>query len=388
MDPTMTMFDDSIPPTQNLENSELFKKRKQLTGHSSDVDALTHVLKRPRYSLPLAYTLAVASKLVYEDTAVIKYELEKAGFDVERTFRPIAYHNVCAFIVEKDDDILLVFRGTNPLNIGNYLTNINIAMGEVRAPWGSMGEVHKGFWEAMGDPRPACATPAQAATVRIELSNTSLYRTIMSTLQAAIKIVQFLTKNLFQHVAEPVDNSYLGHDSDIRSYSMYAQGEQYIMSLINHSHSEKLVPDAKIKLRNGIQRPKRLFITGHSLGGALGTNSRYNITLYPPNPYTNEPVPLRPISYLHLSGLLNIHVIRRLISETWMRILFRAVFPFFFNDHFPSDYCHSLRNGTVNWVIVGTSGLHGGDEDEQRRLLTTSHRRCSMVDIKNDASRV
>jgi hypothetical protein len=41
--------------------------------------------------LSLAYTLAVASKLVYEDVEVIKHELKKAGFDVDRTFRPIAY---------------------------------------------------------------------------------------------------------------------------------------------------------------------------------------------------------------------------------------------------------------------------------------------------------
>jgi hypothetical protein len=62
---------------------------------------------------------------------VIKYELAQAGFDVERTFCPFAYKvicpwiyfqtqatdiflllkNICAYVVEKDDIIFLIFRG-------------------------------------------------------------------------------------------------------------------------------------------------------------------------------------------------------------------------------------------------------------------------------------
>lgn len=94
MDPQLDLFDDSIPRTRYLEDRDLFRQRKQLRmteqqGHESR--ALTTLLKRPKYSLSLAYTLAVASKLVYEDVEVIKHELRKAGFDVDRTFRPIAY---------------------------------------------------------------------------------------------------------------------------------------------------------------------------------------------------------------------------------------------------------------------------------------------------------
>jgi hypothetical protein len=96
MDPRIEMFDDSIPRTKHLENSELFKARKQLRMTSEEKEGsssreLTSLLKRPKYSVPLAYTLSVASKLVYEDVDVIKYELKKAGFDVDNTFRPIAY---------------------------------------------------------------------------------------------------------------------------------------------------------------------------------------------------------------------------------------------------------------------------------------------------------
>lgn len=44
-----------------------------------------------KYSQSLAYTLAVASKIVYEDVGVIKHELAKDGFDVDHTFLPMAY---------------------------------------------------------------------------------------------------------------------------------------------------------------------------------------------------------------------------------------------------------------------------------------------------------
>ncbi|KAF7723638.1 hypothetical protein EC973_001780 [Apophysomyces ossiformis] len=283
MDPDTTMFDNSIPRTQNLESSELFRERKKLSSRGAHADNLTNLMKRPRYSLPLAYTLAVASKLVYEDTEVIRYELAKAGFDVERTFRPIAYHNICAFIVEKDNDILLVFRGTNPLNIGNYLTNVNIAMREVHAPWGSMGKVHKGFWEAMGDSQRNISPSTQTATVRIELTNTSLYLTIVSALYAVVKAIHFLTMNLFKHVAEPIDSSFLGHEADIRSRSMYAQAEKYIMTLIypppskNGTKDKVNIADRISKDYGAVQRRKRLLIAGHSLGGALGTSKRVGI---------------------------------------------------------------------------------------------------------------
>lgn len=92
-------------------------------------------------------------------------------------------------------------------------------------------------------------------------------------------------------------------------------------------------------------------------------DSAYNITIYPPNPYTNEPVPVRGISFLHLSGLLNRFVIRRLTRENRIRILFRILFPFFLNDHFPCDYSESLKHGHVNWVIMG-AGVGGSEEQK------------------------
>lgn len=105
-------------------------------------------------------------------------------------------------------------------------------------------------------------------------------------------------------------------------------------------------------------------------GTLVFIDSAFNITLYPPNPMSNEPVPIRPISFLHLSGLLNRHIIARLVSDSLVRIILRMVFPFFVNDHFPSDYCEALRKGKINWVIIGEGGISGGDETDVGNILT------------------
>ncbi|KAI8141893.1 Alpha/Beta hydrolase protein [Fennellomyces sp. T-0311] len=415
MDPSFTLFDETIPMNKDLEDTKLFQKRKSEAGAG-------RLFQRPRYSQPLAYTCSVASKLVYEDIAVIRYELEKAGFDVVKSFRPIAYQNICAFIVEKDNDILLVFRGTNPLNIQNYITNVNTGLGTIHTRNGVV-RVHKGFWDAMGDPpsRQGDGESSSSSRVQIELNNASLYRTIASAMQAVIKVLQFLTLNVFHYVSDPVDSSWMGPDTDVRTSTMFDQAEKHILNLMK-----------------GRDERRRLFITGHSLGGALGTiflakmvqskspaleyfgglytfgqpkigdaafarsfdmhmsnkifhhaynndvvtriplwapydtppgtlvfvGSAYDITLYPPNPHTGEPVPIRRISFLHLSGMLNHYVIRRMVHENTIRILFRLVFPFFLNDHFPSDYCDALRHGSTRWVVMGTTGLQGGQNND------------------------
>ena len=111
-------------------------------------------------------------------------------------------------------------------------------------------------------------------------------------------------------------------------------------------------------------------------GTLVFIDSEYKVTLYPPNPRTNEPVPVRPISFIHLSGLLNANVIRRLPQESWLRVTFRLLFPFFINDHIPSDYCNSLRKGTYKWVVAGGDGIQGGtiphDEESAVGMSTTS----------------
>jgi hypothetical protein len=227
-------------------------------------------------------------------------------------FSLLVLQNICAFIAEKDDDILLVFRGTNPMNMANYMTNVNIHKAQVNSPYiGYMGKVHKGFWEAMGDPKMkrkssaatgnAAADPGVSSTVNIELSGTSVYRTIWTTLKAILQIIRFLTSSLSHHVRDPVDSRWLGDHVDLRSQNLFVQAESWIMDLVNRdadSGDEGVVPDmkdtdssstdeqatdpAKKPKRRSVDSPtmrqgtrhgrKRLFITGHSLGGALSTS--------------------------------------------------------------------------------------------------------------------
>ncbi|CAG8674470.1 19584_t:CDS:2, partial [Gigaspora rosea] len=85
-------------------------------------------------------------------------------------------------------------------------------------------------------------------------------------------------------------------------------------------------------------------------------DSSYSISIYPPNPVTNLSIPIRTvrkISFIQLSGILNLNVIRRMINESWLRITFRFIFPFFINDHFPGEYTNAIREGKIERIILG-----------------------------------
>lgn len=163
-------------------------------------------------------------------------------------------------------------------------------MTDVKSQWGPMGRVHKGFWNAMGEPnkkrtqvteeiRKDTNKPvSNSGILRIELINTSVYRTIVSAIQGLGKIIQFVTFNLFHHVKEPVDSSWMGPDTDIRSNSMYALAEEHILHLIKRDHDATQSSRRRSGLSHGSttapsNKKKRLFITGHSLGGALSTSN-------------------------------------------------------------------------------------------------------------------
>jgi hypothetical protein len=195
--------------------------------------------------------------------------------------------------------------------MANYMTNVNIHKAQVSSPYiGYMGKVHKGFWEAMGDPimkrKPSntannTAEQGVSSIVNIELSGTSVSRTIWTTIKAILQIGRFLTSSISHHVRDPVDSRWLGEHVDHRSQNLFVQAESWIMDLVNRdadSGDNAVVPDMKDSdssstdeqatdpAKNHKKRPsdsptirqaarhgrKRLFITGHSLGGALSTS--------------------------------------------------------------------------------------------------------------------
>ncbi|RCH77841.1 hypothetical protein CU098_001662, partial [Rhizopus stolonifer] len=197
------------------------------------------------YSLSLAHRLCIASKLAYEDIDVVRYELKQAGYTMD-SFKPIGYKNTCAYVIENETDVFLVFRGTNPLNMQNYLTNLDAGLTEI-----SMGKetarVHKGFWDAMGATTIAENVPEE---LHLDLRHASLTQSISSAVMAIVSIIKFVSLSVFQNVTDPIDTSWLT-TSDVRYTSLYSQAENSILKSIG--------PE------------KRLFITGHSLGGALAT---------------------------------------------------------------------------------------------------------------------
>lgn len=150
---------------------------------------------------------------------------------------------------------------TNPLNIQNYVTNIDAGLTKVSSGNGYMGKVHKGFWDAMGATASSSDLNEDSdSNIRIELSSASLYQSISSSVFAIVRIMKMLSFNIFANVVDPIDASWAGHNSSIiRHQSMYTQAESTILNLFSNT----AVMDEGKK--------KKLYITGHSLGGALAT---------------------------------------------------------------------------------------------------------------------
>ncbi|KAG0291323.1 hypothetical protein BGZ98_003055 [Dissophora globulifera] len=564
---------------------------------------------RPRYSQPIATTLAMVSKLVYEDVPIIRHELARAGYDMQ-SFRAIAYRNTCGFIVQKGRNIVLVFRGTDPLNLQNAWTDLQSRLVQIETlqkPPVPLGKCHQGMYSALGkaddfmlpseelaqqqrelsrlrhrrysdteleeddygllderSPRVRSYTsPAssfrsevtKANILSLELSNQSIYQTVVTSIRAAYILIKFLVVGLFTHVADPVDYRFAG---EVRDLSAFAQACRWVDGLrlehaekefrkmqrmtgsLKKSHngsstssSRRLTrsnssgslfsqdglepledidsldranrkrrpsisgsqgsfrgPTRKLSLTSmhhlgqghhrrrfsghssdnkdsfqshgswkdignsildiynnqyhneqdgQIKRKKlRFYICGHSLGGGLATvflakmvqcnsplldifsglytyglprigdkdfsnafgtklackmfhhvhnndifarlpfwgayetppgtlvfmDSSRNLTLYPPDPVTLMPVPVRGISFMHLSGILNVRVIMRMRKESWLRILERIVLPFFMNDHFPGDYVKALAEGKIMVAVQDTARVGGVDETE------------------------
>ncbi|MFE7299529.1 lipase family protein [Streptomyces sp. NPDC057579] len=103
------------------------------------------------YSLPLAYWLAQASDLAYKDEATIESEARSWGFDEVRHHQtrftpPFPLEDTQAYTAASDHMIITAFRGTEPAQIRDWLSDASTP------PWpgpATTGYVHYGFAEAL-----------------------------------------------------------------------------------------------------------------------------------------------------------------------------------------------------------------------------------------------
>ncbi|CAG8467031.1 14551_t:CDS:2 [Acaulospora colombiana] len=195
----------------------------------------------------MALSLAMASKLAYEDVPIIMHELEKSGYDL-KTFKPIAYKNICGYIVEKKleeyDAIVVAFRGSNPLNIQNCLTDLRSLLRQIESPTkGYMGLIHEGFYEAMGEHVDGMVHGSRSRTT-IELHNTSLVKTIETTINALKTLLYFMIESMIVHIHDPIDHRYVGEEE--RNFSAYTQASHWITKLCNEANDDSSVTGQRV----------------------------------------------------------------------------------------------------------------------------------------------
>ncbi|MFD5567626.1 lipase family protein [Streptomyces cadmiisoli] len=103
------------------------------------------------YSLAHAYSLAQASALAYKDEAAIERQARAWGFDRVRHHEtrftpPFPLQDTQAYTMASDHMVVTAFRGTEPIQIKDWLTDGNTP--PRRGPAGT-GYVHHGFAEAL-----------------------------------------------------------------------------------------------------------------------------------------------------------------------------------------------------------------------------------------------
>ncbi|MGK4585776.1 lipase family protein [Kitasatospora sp. HPMI-4] len=117
--------------------------------------SLDHHAKK--YSLPLAYWLAKASELAYQDEVAIDAQVHAWGFDRVRHHQtrftpPFPLEDTQAYTMASDDMIITAFRGTEPAEIRDWLSDASTP------PWpgpAMTGYVHYGFGAALQSVFPA-----------------------------------------------------------------------------------------------------------------------------------------------------------------------------------------------------------------------------------------
>ncbi len=94
------------------------------------------------FKIQNAYTLSLFSKLVYEGYT----QVEKTLKEWECDFKWFDAEGTQALLASKDEHSILAFRGTEPENLGDWTSDLNIVKKRTL-----FGHIHKGFLKAWED---------------------------------------------------------------------------------------------------------------------------------------------------------------------------------------------------------------------------------------------
>ncbi|GLW11490.1 hypothetical protein Misp01_66180 [Microtetraspora sp. NBRC 13810] len=112
--------------------------------------AITFDHATTRYSLPHARCLAHAAALAYKNANDIETTVNGWGFDRYAFFRvphrpPFPLEDTQAYVAASDRMIIAAFRGTQPLELRDWLSDANVLM----TPYSAGGTIHAGFYQAL-----------------------------------------------------------------------------------------------------------------------------------------------------------------------------------------------------------------------------------------------
>ncbi len=94
-----------------------------------------------RYESQNAFWLGKAASLAYQDEPTVWQETSVWGFD---RFRFFSKRETQAFVIANDKMIITAFRGTEPTQLKDWMTDVDIALVD-----GLGGKVHEGFNRAL-----------------------------------------------------------------------------------------------------------------------------------------------------------------------------------------------------------------------------------------------